>query len=928
VSYRCLYLSPALTEAAILDEPQLATTTERHRLELDVPIDRSAAKPLQALDGDSGLHGVVIEMWLGWPSFSQLRLASAVLKRGKRVWLYWPNEGAVECIDRERISSSWRLWLLASAYMSVSRPSRRLAAIARAPGSLVRTMLGGKVPGEWRITVRVRSLIAALRERVAPVPFRQSLPPSAGSPLKGTGIYLRLDFWARIMSGGSYGHTCYVAKELAAVTERLECFMAAPYVLLDEMGVPQHVLPPPADPSGENVIVEASRHYFLRLRREIAALPHPPAYIYERLVLGNFAGAMLSQSLSIPYIVEYNGSELSMRRSFDQSRYIHEDIYLRAEALAFEQATVISVVSAEVKASLVARGVPAEKVFVNPNGADLDAYAPPSESERRATRRELGFSDDDRVVGFSGTFGGWHGVDVLAAAIPRICRTVPAATFLLIGDGPYKRLVDAAVAENRLGDRVVSTGRVSQVEGARLLKACDIYVSPHSSHMVDSKFFGSPTKLFEYMAMAGGIVASDLEQIGEVMAPALRPSGAERDDLRVTDERGVLCQPGSVDEFVAGVTALVRKPALCQALGRNARQAVADHFSWKKHVARLWNFASSQPARSQVPARKRYAFIGRLRLSRLLGAAPPPEEAPAVLPAAPDHAIETSDAYKDEAQRQWNNDPAGAHYVKHSSLHTLEWFEEAAAYRYGPYAPWMRETMEFERHAGHRVLEIGGGMGTDLAEFARHGAIVTDVDLSSGHLALARENFTLRGLRGEFVLHDAERLPFDSDWFDVVYSNGVLHHTPNTHAVVGEILRVLKPGGRAIVMMYAENSLHYWRNLVWTIGLKESQLLDHSMGDIMSRTVERSDNAAARPLVKVYTKERLRNLFAGFADIEIVQRQMVHAEVPRMLTKVPVASLGKLMGWNLIIKARKPSIAAIAGSSAAPAETGQASGRR
>ena len=52
-----------------------------------------------------------------------------------------------------------------------------------------------------------------------------------------------------------------------------------------------------------------------------------------------------------------------------------------------------------------------------------------------------------------------------------------------------------------------------QAEGARLLKACDIFVSPHNSHMVDSKFFGSPTKVFEYMAIGGGIVASDLEQI-------------------------------------------------------------------------------------------------------------------------------------------------------------------------------------------------------------------------------------------------------------------------------------------------------------------------------------------------------------------------------------------------------------------------------
>jgi hypothetical protein len=78
------------------------------------------------------------------------------------------------------------------------------------------------------------------------------------------------------------------------------------------------------------------------------------------------------------------------------------------------------------------------------------------------------------------------------------------------------------------------------------------------------------------------------------------------------------------------------------------------------------------------------------------------------------------------------------------------------------------------------------------------------------------------------------------------------------------------------------------------------------MGEIMSRAVERSDNAAARPLVKVYTPRRLRNLFEGFDDIRIVQRQMVEAEKPRLLRFLPLPTLGKVMGWNLVIKARKP----------------------
>ena len=456
-----------------------------------------------------------------------------------------------------------------------------------------------------------------------------------------------------------------------------------------------------------------------------------------------------------------------------------------------------------------------------------------------------------------------------------------------------------------LESRVRDTGRVAQVEGARLLKACDIYVSPHSTHMIDSKFFGSPTKVFEYMALGGGIVASDLEQIGQVLSPALTPDEASR-RTTASRERAVLCPPGDVEQFVKSVVALAEHPDLCRALGRNARQAAQDHYSWQRHVANLWRFAAGAAMASDLAPDLR-------RKSRASEAPPDPEAALAVAASRPGRAMQpvrvvaTGDVYKDQVQRQWDHDPAGSHYVTIAASHTREWFLEAERYRYGTYAQWMPEVMEFDRHQGKKVLEIGGGIGTDLAQFATHGARVTDADLSAGHLRLARENFAMRGLYGEFLQQDAESLVFDDETFDVVYSNGVLHHTPDTRAVVREIFRVLKPGGRVIVMVYAEDSLQYWRNLVWNIGLKEGQLRKYSMGEIMSRAVERSDNAGAHPLVKAYTRAGLRQLFDSFRDIEILRRQLDAGAVPRVMSLVPRRYVERIMGWNLIIKARKPN---------------------
>jgi glycosyltransferase involved in cell wall biosynthesis/ubiquinone/menaquinone biosynthesis C-methylase UbiE len=886
---RCLYLGP-LGELSSLDDARLEATTERHKLDITPqPLHETGSVP-EILARDPKWQGVILEMHTGWPDRLRLSIARKALALGRRVWIHFPDEHAVEVIDAERLQSQRRHW----RFITAGFASRRVAGVAgRTLGRVAARLprpLNRVIPQRFHHVDTSASdrRVAELNRLIGdaqPVPFAVH-HATVDHPIRGCGAYLRTDFWAKIESGGSYGHTCYVAKELAAVTEQFACLMPHRYRLLDEYGLRQLVIEPPDVHASESVIVNATPHYYAALKAAFDLLT--PAYIYERLCLGNYAGAMLSKTMGIPYIVEYNGSEISMRRSFDGAGYVYEREYLLAEALAFAQATMISVVSAEVKAGLVARGVSADKIMVNPNGADLQAYAQPLPQEKSTIRAELGLAQGAPVVGFTGTFGGWHGIEVLAAAIPRICERVADAQFLLIGDGAYKHLVDKEVETHALQSRVISTGRVPQVQGARFLKSCDLFVSPHSSHMVDSKFFGSPTKLFEYMAMGGGIVASDLEQIGMVLSPALRPEELGAPALEVHDQRAVLCKPGDVDEFVTSVVGLLDRPNVARDLGRNARRAVEQHYSWTRHVARLWPFLAGERADVADLVRKRAAVA-------------------ATVAADAGPTIATGDAYKDQVQKQWDNDPAGSHYVKNAEQHTLEWFKEVEDYRYGIYAPWMFETMEFGQHGGKQLLEIGAGIGTDHAQFASHGAITTDLDLSAGHLALAKENFERRGLTGRFIHHDAETLPFDDNTFDVVYSNGVIHHTPNTKQVVSEIHRVLKPGGGAIIMVYAENSLHYWRNLVWAIGIKDGALWRQSMGEIMSRSVERSDNAAARPLVKVYTPTRLRNLFAAFKDIQIVQRQMVAEEKPRLLARVPLPLMGRMMGWNLIIKARKPA---------------------
>jgi len=845
---------------------RLDALTERHRLELKKPQGRGDRSWLTKI-GTGEFAGLILELDRGWPNRFQLGLAWKVLRQNHPVYFHFPRETAIEVIDRHRLWSYFKL-------LVVGVLARR---------KLVQAMVAATTSDT---SESLPHLLTTLRDRMAPVPSPRIGPADPeGKRVQGTGVYLRLDYWAKISAGGSYGHTCYVAWKLAQRSRDFCCLMANRFSMLDELGLRQIELPTPSADSSETALCQANAFYYPRLRTAMEVLS--PAFLYERLVLGNIVGARLSRELGIPYVVEFNGSELSMARSFGGRPYQMEAEFLAAERLVFQQASVINVVSEAVRDQVLAHGVAPERILVNPNGADTDRYAPAAVDDRRARRAAAGYGDDDVVIGFIGTFGGWHGIEVLAEALPRVCDAVPEARFLLIGDGNLHHLVKDAVRTHGLAGRVALPGLIPQQESVAWLQLCDIFISPHHRHMDDIRFFGSPTKIFEYMALAGGIVASDLEQIGEVLSPALRPEDfADGKTPVVTDQRAILCRPGDLEEFVAAITTLCRRRELCAQLGANARQAVIDHYSWDRHVDRLLDFMATRELRPESVSESR------------------PAATPVPAPTEANDLHQTNDWYKNEVQKQWNNDPCGSHYAD-SDVGRAEWFQQNQDYHYGIYAPWLPDLMEFSRHAGERVLEIGGGLGNDLSQFARNGALVTDLDLSSGHLRLAQENFALNGLSGEFCHGDAEDMPFADNHFDLVYSCGVIHHTPNTQRVIDEIYRVLKPGGRAIIMVYAENSWAYWKYIIWDIGICQGQLMSWSPAHLMSHNVEVSENGAA-PLVKVYSAARLRRMFRQFEGIEIFKRQMMAEEVPFWLSAVPLPLLQKVIGWNLILKARKP----------------------
>jgi len=157
----------------------------------------------------------------------------------------------------------------------------------------------------------------------------------------------------------------------------------------------------------------------------------------------------------------------------------------------------------------------------------------------------------------------------------------------------------------------------------------------------------------------------------------------------------------------------------------------------------------------------------------------------------------------------------------------------------------------FDGYRGKRVLEVGCGAGTDLARFARGGAIVTGVDLAASAVALARQNFAQQGLQGEFREADGEHLPFEAGSFDLVYAHGVVQYTPDGQRLVDECRRVLKPGGEAVFQVYNRVS---WLN---------------ALSKLMKVPLEHED----APVLRKYSAAEFRRLLRGFNDVRLVEER-------------------------------------------------------
>ncbi len=426
---------------------------------------------------------------------------------------------------------------------------------------------------------------------------RISVQPQPGRDL----LYLNANLWFGVKAGGSVGHIAGVVNALMEQNYTVDFASAGGDVMIAPEVNFYQLQPPKAFSLPAELNYYRFQRMVLGQIRRIAAQKHY-SFIYQRSSIANYAGVVLSREMKVPLILEYNGSEAWVAKNWGRPLRYH-DLAVLVEEVCLKHAHLVVTVSEVLRDELIDRGVERDRIVFYPNCINPHVFDPSrfSPEDCHQLRQGYGIAPDAIVATFIGTFGQWHGVDLLATAIRQIVDDhsewlrEKRLHFLLIGDGLKMAKVRETLAGEKYAPFYTLTGLIKQEEAPTYLAASDILLSPHLPNADGSRFFGSPTKLFEYMAMGKAIVASDLEQIGQVLKNSIRidsipdnpPNGEET-------ELAVLSPPGDMSALIAGIHFLVENPDWRSLLGKNARAEALARYTWNHHVAQILDTLKSQ----------------------------------------------------------------------------------------------------------------------------------------------------------------------------------------------------------------------------------------------------------------------------------------------------------------------------------------------
>ncbi|WP_066404427.1 glycosyltransferase family 4 protein [Aliarcobacter cryaerophilus] len=404
-------------------------------------------------------------------------------------------------------------------------------------------------------------------------------------------FYLKTNVDFGTKAGGSLGHISGVVNSLAKKSD-ITYISAETPIMIDESIKKEKIYLNDVVYSVPYELnsIKINEAFLKQIDKLIAA--NKPDVIYQRLTLFNYTGAYLSNKYKIPFIVEYNGSEVWVQNNWGTDGLKYSKLALDMEEYVLNSADTIITVSQVLQDELIERGFEKEKIVFYPNCIDERVYDYRNfQEEDKATLREkLGFEQNDKIFTFIGTFGAWHGVEFLANSIVRLVQNHKQeldkhnVKFMLIGDGLLGEKVRSLLGTEDIENYVKLTGLIPQKEAPIYLSISDCFLSPHIKQK--GKFIGSPTKLFEYMAFAKPIIASNLDQIGEVFAGKLYANELDKFNT-IENESAIVYEPDNYDEFIKSILFVATKGNELENIGVNAYEMAMEKYTWDVHVDKI-----------------------------------------------------------------------------------------------------------------------------------------------------------------------------------------------------------------------------------------------------------------------------------------------------------------------------------------------------
>lgn len=406
-------------------------------------------------------------------------------------------------------------------------------------------------------------------------------------------LYLRTDLGARdLVAGGSVSHSVGVIKALVEQGHHVVCASSAmvnnmkqlplmAFVELKTLRIFRCL--------GHKINALISNFLFT-IRAMRLCRKYDIDYIYQRHSMLNCTGIILSWWYKKPLILEFNSSQVWADTQGTPKRKLRMRWLVRwLEGINIRFADRIIAISDPIKTNLIALGARPERIIVNPNGVDTQFFNPARlMNKRQEIRASLGIQDRF-VFGFIGSFYYWHGVDMLVHMIPRVVALHNEAYFLLIGNGILHAQIKSAIDKIDLARNATTfIGMVSPEQARHYLAACDAFLSP-TQPTDGTSFFGSPTKLFEYMSLGKPIIASQLDQLADILKPALTLDDIKKiTPERIKDAVGIVVPPEDVVGFVKAACWLLEQDKNTgDILGLNARERVCQQYTWSQHVKKI-----------------------------------------------------------------------------------------------------------------------------------------------------------------------------------------------------------------------------------------------------------------------------------------------------------------------------------------------------